>query len=78
MATIIWCDHIRHNVDESRTEVAEVIETVQEDMGSADPSLYPRGFAFFKVKEIRGKGGGEIALNVRLISSFEAFPGDAI
>jgi hypothetical protein len=78
MATIIWCDHVKHVVDSSRTEVAEILETVQEDISSADPSLFPQGFAYFKIKEIRGKGGQEVALNVRLISSFEAFPGDPI
>lgn len=40
--------------------------------------MNPRGFAYFDIAEIDGVGGGQRALNVRLISSFEAAPGEAI
>jgi hypothetical protein len=85
MATIIWCDHVKHVVSQSRSEVAELIETAQADL--KDPTaggittggnLHPQGYIYFDVEEVRGQGGGQRALNVRLISSFEAAPGDAI
>jgi hypothetical protein len=62
-----------------------LIDTVQADLN--DPTaggittggnLHPAGFAYFDVEEVRGVGGGQRALNVRLISSFEAAPGDAL
>lgn len=84
MATVIWCDRVKHVVSQSRSEVAELISAVQDDL--ADPtkggftasSMSPAGFAYFDIEEVRGVGGQQRALNVRLISSFEAAPGDAI
>jgi len=80
MSTVIWCDRVKHVVTSSRSEVAEVIDRVQADLDGSEPAggMVPKGFAFFEIQERNGVGGQERALNVRLISSFEAAPGDAI
>lgn len=78
MATIIWCDHIKHVVTSPRSEACEVIDRVRADLDSPEPTMCPRGFAFFQIAEVDGVGGQERALNVLLISSIEASPGDPI
>lgn len=66
MATIIWCDRVKHVVSESREQVAELIGTLLDE--SASPANYsPPGFGYFTDV----KTGRQRALNVRLISSFE-------
>lgn len=69
MATIIWCDRARYIVEESRTQVGEVIDAVR------DKTTEPRGFAFFT-----RVGGDEqqVALSVDHISAFEGVPGDGV
>lgn len=62
MASIIWCDRIRHIVHESRTEVQNRIENANQQ------------FSFFTVE----KTGEQIALNLNLISSYEALQGDGV
>lgn len=85
MATIIWCDRVKHVTTQGRSEVAELIEAAQADL--KDPTAgglttggnqHPQGYIYVDVEEVRGVGGGQRALNVRMISSFEAAPGDAI
>jgi hypothetical protein len=86
MSTIIWCDHVKHVVTQSRSEVADLIDAVQADLNdptqggyvSGGGAMKPQGFAYFDIEEVRGVGGQQRALNVRLISSFEAAPGSAI
>jgi hypothetical protein len=85
MATIIWCDRVKHVVTQSRSEVAELIDSVQADERddtaggiTTGGNMHPMGFGYFDVAEVRGKGGGQRALRVRAISSFEAAPGDAL
>lgn len=81
MATIIWCDRVRHVVQESRSEVGEQIErTLQHASGVDAPNGLASAspFAYFTIAEIAGEGLQQRALNVSLISSFEAMPGDAI
>lgn len=79
MATIIWCDHIKHVVYESRSEVARLIDRVQRNLDDSESEgIEPKGFAFFS-NAIRVDGERhQRALNVRLISSFEARPGDPV
>jgi hypothetical protein len=68
MATIIWCDKIRHVVQGSRSELERCIDNVKND-----PMCQPAGFVY--VTDIHDN---ERALNVSLISSFEAVPGDSL
>lgn len=80
MATIIWCDRVRHVVQESRSEVADRIEqTLGHSAGIDAPNGLSSAspFVYFTIAEIRGQGLQQRALNVNLISSFEAMPGDA-
>lgn len=77
MSTIIWCDRVKHVVQESREQVAELIGSLLEDLAenNGSPANYtPPGFGYFT----DDKTERQRALNVRLISSFEAVPGDAI
>jgi hypothetical protein len=78
MSTIIWCDRVKHIVDESRSEVGDLIDRVTNDLEEPEKVMHPRGFAYFSISERNGIGGQQRALNVRLISSFEAAPGDPI
>lgn len=84
MATIIWCDRIKHTVKESRTEVAEIIDRVRADVGDRDVRRtpgenMPRGFAFFRmIDDDVYPPDRQIGLNVFKISSIEARGSDAI
>lgn len=81
MATIIWCDRVRHIVQESRSEVEESIVRA---MARASGTDAPNGlgmvspFVYFTIAEIRDGGLQQRALNVNSISSFEAMPGDSV
>jgi hypothetical protein len=80
MATIIWCDHVRHIVQESRTEVERVIASVKgyraatKGESGMDPCQDPHGFVYVTPEN----SSTQRALNVALISSFEAVQGDGI
>lgn len=84
MSAIIWCDRVKHVVAMSRSEVADLINKVQADLEEGSlvamrgGAMSPQGFGYFDIEEIDGVGGGQRALNVRLISSFESAPGSAI
>lgn len=74
MATIIWCDHVRHIVQEPRSEVDRILMAHAE---AADGPTRPNDrFAYFTIDD--APNPHQRALNVNLISSFEAVPGDAI
>jgi hypothetical protein len=88
MATIIWCDKVRHIVNESRGEVAARIAVAQankrlattQDARQVRDTAFrkeladdPEGFIYFTLENDHQR-----ALNVNLISSFEAVPGDGI
>lgn len=83
MATIIWCDRVRHIVEESRSEVARLLDhargvkscTCGENSACSD--CPPEGGYEFVYFTPYGDGS-QRALNVRMISSFEAVPGDGI
>jgi adenylosuccinate lyase len=82
MATIIWCDHVRHIVEESRTDVLGRIEAAQRHAEESFPGgetvssgmPYPKNFTFFNPVSTER----QIALNVTLISSVEAVAGDGV
>ncbi len=81
MATIIWCDKVRHVVQESQTEVADTIEHIlSRSQGTNAPNGLASAspFVYFTIAEIRGEGLQQRALNANLISSFEAMPGDSV
>lgn len=76
MASVIWCDHIKHVVEQSRTEVADTIATVAQHLRDTKKNepFGPTGFAFFT----ESKTERPIALNVTKISSFQAYKDDGI
>lgn len=89
MGTIIWCARIRHDVEDSRSDVERAITHVkrQRDPRSLDvwvdadgeerqsaPLAEPPGFIF-----VTPMGAPtQRLLNVDLISSIEAIPGSGI
>lgn len=79
MATVIWCDHVKHVVSESRTEVAEIIDRVKQDLRN-EHEMSPLAFAYFTLEASAGTQPNphQRAINVELISTFEAVAGDPI
>ena len=88
MASIIWCDRIKHEVVESRSEVARLIYDAQANSIQAcamgenqdpDPKLFPLGYIYVTLVDHQGvEPTRQRALNVGMISSFEAVEGDPI
>lgn len=93
MATIIWCARVRHDVQESRTEVERVISAVLNyrpafssidatgqriEVPATGPEINPVGFAYFTPVPSKSQRALQVALNVAMISSFEAMPGDPL
>lgn len=81
MASIIFCDHVRHIVEESRSEVERRLHegryehVVLADDGSVERSTSCAArFVYFTPLG----GDTQRALNVSMVSSFEAMPGDPI
>jgi hypothetical protein len=72
MATVIWCDKIRHIVQESRTEISDGIAAVM--YGSVTGECSPPYFLYVTPEN----STTQRALNVKLISSYEAMQGDGI
>jgi len=81
MATIIWCDRVRHIVQESRTQVEDMIATGQTAEAVApkeSENCWTAGMAGGFVYFTPEGSTTQRALNVAMISSFEALPGDGI
>lgn len=88
MASIVYCDRVRHIVDEPRTEIARLIWAAQygpnlktctcgPGEACSDCSPFhgePAGFIY--VTPIATDG--QIALKADAITSFQAVPGDGI
>lgn len=82
MSTIIWCDHVRHVVEEPRTQVEDGITSVRHALYSArqrDEAIAgdydPPGFVYFTPENTEGR---QRAFNVEMISTFEAMIGDGV
>jgi hypothetical protein len=83
MSTLVWCDHVRHVVEESRTQVAELVSAARHALilsrngRPASSEHDPLGFVYLTV-DYGIHRNHQRALNVEMISSFEAFPDDAV
>lgn len=81
MSTVIWCDHVRCVVEESRTEVECGISAVRHALilsrngRPASSEFDPLGFVYFTPENTEGR---QRAFNVEMISTFEAMIGDGV
>jgi len=72
MASMVYCDRVRHIVEEPRTQVAELIRnSSNENMASSDIDA---GFIYLTPLNTQT----QVALRVSAITSFQAVPGDGI
>lgn len=91
MATIVFCDRVRHIVRESRSEIERLISHVQslptgkrctcgpqEACSECPPaSESPTGFIWVTPEgSPTDTGNAQIALKAEAITSFQALPGD--
>jgi hypothetical protein len=87
MATILYCDRVRHVVQESRSEVDRLLNlaagrkmcTCGPDAGCSEcPPEDGFEFVYFTPEGTPPERPHQVALRASAITSFEAMPGDGI
>jgi hypothetical protein len=80
MASIVYCDRVRHVVREARSDIEELIYWQQHYRQQELPkgAAGPDGFIYVTPDSGTDDGNGQIALKVDAITSFQGFPGDGI